>query len=157
MWFTKIAQTENPGTAELHEFIDGVEQFLNFVVIEKQENFGFLWQNDAKLHELAVATLRNDVSDGVKTMHEAIAGGLSERRVLDHGLKGRPMRFKLRALESIAHRWSTIQDQFKVRPWLKQMFEAIDAVLDSLIDAAGGSGGLIKEFKDVLSALAGTA
>jgi hypothetical protein len=32
--------------------------------------------------------------------------------------------------------------------------DAIDAVLDSLIEAAGGAGGLIKEFKDALRALA---
>jgi hypothetical protein len=80
-----------------------------------------------------------------------------------HGLRNRPLKFKLRVLNSIANRWRKIQEQFKAgtlkrmlaaREWFKKVVEAIDAVLDSLIEAAGGAGGLIKEFKDALRALA---
>jgi hypothetical protein len=49
-----------------------------------------------------------------------------------------------------------VRSQFRIRGWFKRLIEAIDAVLDSLIEAAGGVGGLIKEFKDALSALAGS-
>ena len=38
--------------------------------------------------------------------------------------------------------------------WFRKIIEAIDAALDSLIAAAGGVGGLVKEFKDALLALA---
>lgn len=34
------------------------------------------------------------------------------------------------------------------------MADAIDAILDSLLDAAGGIGALLKEFKNALAALA---
>ena len=42
-----------------------------------------------------------------------------------------------------------------MRGWLKQVCEAMDAVLDSVIHAVG-VGGIMKEFKDALSALATT-
>jgi len=47
-----------------------------------------------------------------------------------------------------------VRGQFSVREWFKKIIDAIDAILDSLIDAACGTGGLIKEFKDALGALA---
>lgn len=156
MWFTEIAQVKNPGHDEMHRFIQGVERFQGFV-LEQQQDFRFLWADDPELHDMAWEKFKMDVVEGAGAMHTAIDTGLSTKQVINHGLTGRPMHFKLRVLDSIARRWKNFGDQFKAREWLKRMFEAIDAILDSLIEAAGGAGGLIKEFKDVLSALATTA
>jgi len=48
---------------------------------------------------------------------------------------------------------SKFAGKFSKREWLKKMYEAIDAILDSIIGAAGGAGGVVKEFKAALSAL----
>ena len=66
------------------------------------------------------------------------------------------MRFKLAVVDSIGRQWDRVRRQFTVREWLKRIFDAIDAILDSIIAAAGGVGGLVKEFKDALSALVKT-
>ncbi|MBI3886105.1 MAG: hypothetical protein HY302_10295 [Opitutae bacterium] len=155
MWFTEIARAENPGREEMHGFVVGVERFLAFV-LESEKDFGFLWADDPELHGLAWETFKLDVAGAGGTVHQAIDESLSARQVELHGLTGRALRFKLRVLDAIARRWEKFRGQLRVREWLKQMFEAIDAILDSLIDAAGGAGGLIKEFKDALGALAAT-
>lgn len=49
-----------------------------------------------------------------------------------------------------------MRGQFSIREWFRKIIEAIDAALGSLIDAAAGIGGLLKEFKDALLALAKT-
>lgn len=87
-----------------------------------------------------------------------------EAKLFTHGLTGRPLKFKLWVLDSIGNQWEHLREprdwrgrfrrQLSIREWFKKIIEAIDAVLDSLIDAAGGAGGLIKEFKDALSSLA---
>jgi hypothetical protein len=73
------------------------------------------------------------------------------------------LKFKLRVLNTVANRWKRIREQFKVgtlrrmhaaREWFKKIIETIDAVLDSLIEAASGAGGLIRQFKDALRSLA---
>ena len=68
------------------------------------------------------------------------------------------MQFKFRVLDSIGRQWEAVQalGQLSIRDWVKRLFDAIDAILDSLIDAADGAGGLIKEFKDALAALVKT-
>jgi len=165
MWFSKIAAHKNPGINELHEFIEGVSSFLNFTLKDNDISIS-LWNDDNRhLRDLALETFENDVEDASKKVHEAIESSKSDnlfkQRINEHGLFGRPMRFKLAVLDWIANEWQRAKDkfkdkiagQFKIREWLKQMFEAIDAVLDSLI-AAVGAGNLIKEFKDSLSALA---
>ncbi len=48
--------------------------------------------------------------------------------------------------------WNNLQG-LPIREWFVKMVASIDAILDSLIDAAG-VGGIIKEFKDSLAALA---
>ena len=88
-------------------------------------------------------------------MHSAIPD-IPERSLLSHGLIGRPMTFKLKVLASISDGWERVQRQFSIRDWFKRVVHAIDAILESLIDAAGGAGGIIKEFKDALPALAKT-
>jgi len=151
MWFSDIASKEYPGIDELRSFVDGTMEFLNFVLTE--DDFNFLWEDEPDLRELATETFRRDVSEGSYYLKQAI-GEIPERSLMDHGLIGRPMHFKLRVLDSISRNWEKrFSGQFSVREWLKKIIDAIDAALDSLVDAAG-VGGLIKEFKDALASLA---
>jgi hypothetical protein len=152
MWFIEISQVENPGRKELHLFVDGVLKFLNFV-LQHADEFAFLWEQDSQLRALASETLELDVSASASSLHSIIEE-ISNEALIRHGLVGRPARFKFRVLNSIANRWGSVRRQGRIRGWLKRVVDAIDAILDSLIDAAGGAGGLIKEFKDALCALA---
>ncbi len=155
MWFTEIANVENPGRAELHKFVDAALDFLAFVV-DRPNEFAFLWEDEPALLELAQQTFRGDVRERAFELHRAIPA-LTETVLFAHGLLGRPMRFKLRVLNSIADQWERVRDQLTIRDWLKRVIEAIDAILESLVDAAGGLGGIIKEFKDALCALIKTS
>ncbi|HET6419832.1 MAG TPA: hypothetical protein VFG19_06740 [Geobacteraceae bacterium] len=152
MWFTDVANVANPEREELDRFITGVENFLAFV-IENLSEFSFLWEDAPELRELAMETFHKDVREGVFHLRQEIPR-IPEKQLVFHGLIHRPMRFKLKVLDSIGQKWETVRGQFSVRDWLKKIIEAIDAILDSLIHAAGGAGGIIKEFKDALSALA---
>lgn len=153
MWFDEIAANENPNIIELRGFVNGVTQFLKFVLDDK--SFLFLWNDDKELHRLALETFEGDVLvhsrlllAQIEIPSPSLMGSL-----IEHGLIGRPMKFKLRVLNFIAKQWERVRGQFTIREWLKRMFDAIDAILDSLIDAAGAIGSVIKEFKDALSAL----
>jgi hypothetical protein len=161
MWFEGIAKVEEPGPAELMEFTRGVESFLGFVLKEKQD-FAFLWEEEPELLVLAQDTYDNDVRPEAVRMRDVI-GKIPHSTLDQHGLRNRPLKFKLRVLNSIANRWRRIQEQLKAgtwrrmlaaREWFKKIVEAIDAVLQSLSEASGGAGGLIIEFKDALRALA---
>jgi hypothetical protein len=161
MWFERIAKVAEPGPAELIQFTRGVETFFGFVLKDRKD-FEFLWEDDPQLWKLAQDTYEKDVRPAARRMRNVI--GKIDESILDrHGLRNRPLKFKLRVLNSIANRWRRIQEQFKAgtlrrmlaaREWFKKIVEAIDAVLDSLIEAASGAGALIKEFKDALRALA---
>jgi hypothetical protein len=161
MWFDKIAKVEEPGRRELMQFTRGLETFFGFVLKDRKD-FEFLWEDDPQLWKLAQDTYEKDVRPAARRMRNVI-GKIDESKLDQHGLRNQPLKFKLRVLNSIANRWRQIQAQFKAgtlkrmlaaREWFKKMVEAIDAVLDSLIEAASGAGGLIKEFKDALRALA---
>ncbi|UGB44643.1 hypothetical protein LQ772_11655 [Frateuria edaphi] len=148
--FQTIAAVEKPGAAELDEFVLEVQTFLGLVVTSDRREFSFLWENHLELQSDAIATFNSDVSDrGVPELRKAIAQ-ISEDALDAHGLQGRPLRFKFRVLSAIAGESGLGRE----RKWFKKMVDAIDAILDSLIAAAGGAGGLIKEFKDALRALA---
>ncbi len=155
MWFTDIAAVSNPGRKELAGFVDGVERFLWFV-LERQDDFAFLWADEPPLRELAQGTMQADVQPSVAALLALIPEEIPEAQLLQHGLLGQPLQFKLRVLESIARQWELVRGKLSVRAWLKQLFDAIDVLLDSLINAVGGVGALIKEFKDALSALVKT-
>jgi hypothetical protein len=151
----------------LHGFIDGVMDFLKDT-LHREDLSAVLW-NDGTLHALALETFKMDVIESANQVHRTIEALQSPstsqevfmRRISEHGLFGRPMRFKLAVLDSIAKEWERakinlkekFKTEFNIRGWFKRMCDAIDAVLDSLIKVVG-VGDLIKEFKDSLSALA---
>jgi len=153
MWFNEIAVSENPGEEELILFVRNVRSFLGHV-LEDNNSFGFLWEDDPKLHELALTTFRHDIAEGAGLILDEVIPQIPNTQLIAHGLSGRPLNFKFRVIVSIDSKWERLTGQLSIREWFKKMVDAIDAVLDSIINAAGGAGGIIKEFKDSLSALA---
>jgi hypothetical protein len=150
MWFTDIAEVEEPGRQELIEFVDAVLEFLNFV-LEHPNDFGFLWEGRPELQRLARDTFRGDVVEiGGPELRRAIEQ-ISDQTLRSHGLTGRALRFKLKVVDSVSSMWGKVKG-VAVPGWLKRTIEAIDAILGSLTDATG-AGGIVKEFKDALSAL----
>jgi len=141
----------------LRYFLEDTSTFLGNV-IEKEDIYGFLWKEDSDLRKLAADTFERDVRGEIDTLCKSVEK-MCPFMVRSHGLKGRPLYFKLRALFSISamrDKVIRLKNKFSVRGWLKQMFDAIDVILDSIISALGGVGGLVKEFKDMLSALVKT-
>ncbi len=114
-----------------------------------------MWEDEPELHPLARETFRHDVVEGIHLLRGTIRD-IPLERLIQHGLLGRPVRFKYRVLDSIGRQWDRVRGQFSIRGWLKRIFDAIDAILNCVIDAAGGAGGLIKEFKDASAALVKT-
>lgn len=153
MWFGEIAASEDPGRKELQIFVRSVRNFLGFV-LENTNDFSFLWEESPELHTLAWETFRYDIAGGAGLELDNAIDEIPQAKLRQHGLEGRPLHFKFKVLHSIGDQWEKVKGQFSIREWFKKLVEAIDAILDSLIDAAGGAGGLIKEFKDALSALA---
>lgn len=153
MWFQDIAQASIPAKPELQKFVVNTRRFLKFVLDEKV-TFGFLWTVDPKLRKAAVATFDGDISKGAGLQLDQAIPNLTDDQLKRHGLSGRPLRFKIQVLNAVANQWNNLQGVLSIGEWLKKTLDAIDAILDSLIDAAGGAGGLIKEFKDALRALA---
>jgi hypothetical protein len=153
MWFDSIASTDEPGRKELQGFVCSVRDFLAFV-LEQTDTFGFLWESNPELLEQARETFALDVAErAVPELVQAI-DEISPEGLHAHGLEGRPLRFKLRVLKSVSNLWPRLKPQLSIRDWLKKIIDAIDAILGSLVEAAGGAGGIIKEFKDALCALA---
>lgn len=153
MWFTDVASVDNPGTEELRRFVQDVRHFLLFI-LEDTQNFGFLWQHDPALYDLAMDTMKHDIAQGAGLELDDAIHRIENERLYSHGLEGRPLKFKFQVLNSIANQWKSVRRDFSIREWLKNVVDAIDAILDPLIDAASDKGRLIKEFKDALAALA---
>lgn len=153
MWFNNIADSEHPGREELALFVQDIRHFL-LHVLEDKRNFDFLWNKNPHLLDLAMETMRYDIVEGAGLELDRAIYDISNRQIQLHGLEGRPLRFKFQVLNSIANQWDSIRESLSIREWFKKLIDAIDAILDSLIDAAGGAGGIIKEFKDALSSLA---
>ena len=153
MWFTDVAAVENPGKEELRLFVQDVRHFLLFV-LEDAQNFGFLWKHEQSLHSLAMDTMKHDIEQGASMELEKAILQMDSACLSLYGLVGRPLRFRILVLNSIANQWKSTRRDFSVRLWLRQLFAAIDTILDPLIDAADGTGRLIKEYKDALAAMA---
>lgn len=154
MWFTNLLEFEDPDRDALKLFVDDVRRFLRDVLFEYRE-FRVLFDGNRDLLERARGAFESrEMAAGFDHLKESIdsIGPISMER---HGLYGANLRFKFGVLGHISIELpQKLSDQFSVRGWFQRIVAAIDALLDSLIDAAGGAGGLIKEFKDALGALA---
>ena len=152
MWFRDIDTIQSPGVAELRVFVEGVVNFLG-AVIDDRESFGFLWLAAEDLRLQTAETFTHDVRPEAQRLIAEL-GRLPLSAVRAHGLDGRPLRYKLHVLNSIARSRPAQGSAAELRDWFRRTSAAIDALLDSIIDATGGAGGLIRGFKDALAALA---
>ena len=183
MWFNDAANSREYGRTELSKFVNGTSDFLKFV-LENHDDLSFMWEGREQLLPLAYETFRLDVVPMFVRV-EGFVGDIHEEALEEHGLKGRPLQFKLRMLDALAQElfrfftrlkrrwrpfkwieeyriwpqrlwnWGKVRKQLKVREWLKKVFEAVDAILDSILNALPnpiGQGN--KEYKDMLSAAA---
>jgi hypothetical protein len=57
------------------------------------------------------------------------------------------LKFKFRVPDSIGNQWERSGGKLSIREWFKKTIDGIDAILGSLIDAAGGAGGILKNSK----------
>ncbi|MCU7806123.1 MAG: hypothetical protein KZQ96_23365 [Candidatus Thiodiazotropha sp. (ex Lucinoma borealis)] len=153
MWFNNLIESPDPGKDELCIFVRDLKIFLG-TVLNDRENFGFLWEADPSLLHLAKDTYRFDIAEGSALELLDAIPKIELKAIRQHGLKGHPLRFKFHVINTIANEWEFNKGRLSIRAWFKKLIDAIDALLDSLIDAAGGAGGLIKEFKDALGSLA---
>src|ERR1035437_10361710 len=144
MWFTKLAAEENPGRKELELFVDATVRFLDFAL--NTNELSFLWEGDQDLAALARTTFDEDVQPSANNLQAAIEGFTGDA-LRDHGLTGRPMRFKFCVMDTIGRQWGRVRGrgQFSVGEWFKRIIGAIDAVLASLMAERGGQGGWSKE------------
>lgn len=153
MWFKNLTDSRDPGTQELIMFVRDLKHFL-ITVLEDDVNFSFLWETNPSLQGMGLETYRFDISEGgAEELIRAIPK-IDPETIRQHGLKGRPLRFKFHVINTIANQWESLKGELSIRNWFKKLIDAIDALLDSLIDATGGVGALIKEFKDALGSLA---
>lgn len=154
MWFADLLEFEDPDREELKLFVDDVRRFLRDILFEYRE-FRVLFDEDRDLLKKARGAFESrEMAAGFDDLKEAI--DLIEPISMErHGLYGANLRFKFGVLGHISREFPRrLSDQFSVRGWFQRIVAAIDALLDSLINAALGAGGLIKEFKDALGALA---
>src|SRR5688572_1497202 len=149
-WFARIAESRNPGREHLELFLDEVMRFLEDILASNDPS---LWELNPELREMARAAFETDVRTGASELRQAIPN-IPESKLVHHGLIGPAARFKYNVMATVSRLWSRMKGQFTVRAGFKRVIEAIDAHLESLIAASGGIGGVVKEFKDALLALA---
>lgn len=150
-WFRDLGAKDDPGRDDLLLFVDEVIRFLDFVVLD--ESTARLWSRDPELQELAGLVLQQEVRPAAARLKAALRE-IDLDALKAHGLVGLAAKFKYSVMARVAHRWRGIGKQFSVGRGFRRIVEAIDAHLDSVISAAAGAGGLIKEFKDAVLALA---
>lgn len=155
-YFGQLAARPDPGIVELQMFLDVVERFLDDLLRGQVSHDGDPPLSIAfdEMREAALQSFDQDVIPSLSALRAAIPYIAPER--LDvHGLTGAPQRFKLRALEAIEQAREAAEN---FTMWLRAMLAGIDAILNSLVNAAGAVSGLplgslAQEFKDIIGAI----
>jgi molecular chaperone GrpE (heat shock protein) len=148
----KITVSADPDRKELALFLKETVNLLGFLV--NAEDFrDRLWRGDENLRQLGAQSFEKDVIPAAKNLESALHN-ISPDDLKYHGLTGTAARFKYKVIAKLARAWRRHKGEFTVGKTLRSLLEAVDAVLDSMVSAANGNGGLIKEFKDVIMALA---
>jgi hypothetical protein len=150
-WFLELAENRDPGREHLTRFLDEVMRLLGHIL--QSESASVLWELNHELRDMAIEAFETDVLRGAEELRMAIREA-PERALVQHGLVGRAARFKYNVMAAVSRGWGRVRAHFTIRGGFKRVIEAIDAHLESLIAATGGAGGVIKEFKDALVALA---
>jgi hypothetical protein len=137
---------ETPGGREagarLLEFVDGTQKTLGDVVRDGRDPIG----NSLFVPSLVPAMQRAwDEMPGEFDRLRSELNSLSNIQIANHGFTTAQLNFKLGV---IAHWWQRFSE--RGGRWIfRKLLEAIDNVLDSLIDALG-VGGAIKEMKEAI-------
>ncbi|MCW5977320.1 MAG: hypothetical protein KIT09_04550 [Bryobacteraceae bacterium] len=150
-WFSDLAEVPDPGREHLARFVREVMRLLAHVL--ETDAASVLWELNPELREMARGAFESDVQRGAEELLSAIPE-VPERALVQHGLTGRAARFKYNVMAAVSRGWGAVRDHFTIGGGFKRVVEAIDAHLDSLIAVTGGVGGVVKEFKDALMALA---
>lgn len=153
-FFVHIAESTDPQKKELELFLNNTVQLLGYLV-NAQDLRQRLWRDDEELRQLALESFNADVIPAAEDLKIAISK-INNEDLKHHGLTGTAARFKYAVIAKLAKSWRRYKGQFTVGKTFRSLLEAVDAVLDSMISAANGNGGLIKEFKDVIMALSST-
>jgi hypothetical protein len=98
--------------------------------------------------------MKHDIAQGTGLELDIAISQIDHARLSGYGLVGRPLKFKLQVLNSIANQWKSVRRDFSVRDWFDQVIDAIDIILDPLIDAVDGAGRVTREFMKALASLA---
>ena len=149
-WFLELAQVRDPGREHLAKFVDEVMRLLAHIL--QTDAASVLWELNPELRTMAIEAFETDVRRGAEELLVAVRE-VPERALVQHGLTGRAARFKYNVMAAVSRGWGVLRSHFTIRGGFKRVVEAVDAHLDSLI-AATGAGGVVKEFKDALMALA---
>jgi hypothetical protein len=126
----------------LSQFVEGLRDFIGGLVGTGTDHKGeFLFEQNL-LQPMSLAY--NETMPAFGTLQGAVAV-LSDDRINDHALSGDSLRFKL----AVVNEWV---DRFINQGgvgFLRRALDAIEGLLDSIIDAAG-TGGAIKELKEAI-------
>lgn len=150
---------KRPRWSELIDFLELVKEFLH-ESLHDERYVEFLWTGRPEIEEAARETFEKDIKPSIDELRlfviEKSNKQFYRRKLERHGLTRNALKFKLMVVTYVATLKEAYSAKGYMREWFYRMCEAIDAVLDSLIDAAVGIGGAIKEFKDMLLVLAHT-
>jgi hypothetical protein len=150
-WFVRVAEIRNPDREHLALFLDEVMRLLEHTL--KSEEAQVLWALNPELRGMAMEAYETDVRRGAEELGAAIRQ-IPNASLVQHGLIGRPARFKYNVMATVSRGWGRVRAHFTIRGGFRKVVEAVDAHLESFIAASGGVGGVVKEFKDALLALA---
>jgi hypothetical protein len=153
-FFAQMPGIKDPQSKDLILFLDELDRLLRLLV-ESEDFLDSLWKGDEWLRGLASETLHYDILSASKELKRTIQDNrIKDEELNRHGLVGSAVRFKYAVLGKVSYSWRRWRGKLTVSSGFRSVLEAVDAILDSLISAAGGTGGAIKEFKDAIMALA---
>jgi len=161
MWFQELGRFEDPGPEQVAMFLEELDRLLHTLVSD-DDLIASLWRGDSGLRDSARTSFKEDIRPALKDMRNRLvhdsgtieaAGDELTTGLKDHGLVGVSARFKYQALAKIARGWRKYRGHLTVGTGFRRVMEGVDAILDSVVSVVG-AGGAVKEFKDIIMALA---
>jgi hypothetical protein len=165
--FQELGRIEDPSVDALILFVDDLGSLFD-TLLHDESFMHRLTRHDAKLAALAHKSYAADVRPALQEMRLILVKTQDRLvhfqntsdtpgydRLVTHGLFGVSAQFKYSVLAKVMRSWRRHKGQLTVGAGFARVTSAIDAILDSLIEALG-AGGVVKEFKDALAALVPT-
>ena len=152
MLFAEFVEIAEPTREHLVMFVGETVELLRLAV-DSDDLADRLFRKDAAFREMARGSFHTDVIPAAQDLQLAI-NNIPDEQLERHGLLGSAARFKYGAIARLAEEWRVWRGRLTAALTFRHLLEAVDALLDSLIQAAGGIGAVLKEFKDATMALA---